>query len=187
MAYRPPIVVTTDYVHHLAMESSHGFIPSGVPRGGHPGELLTRDLIARGDAPACVRPVLEEGTYAEIKQCVFDVCSVMAGNVMLESIVDYFCTLKVPAGVSYERPVWSYACGSTSPKTVTVVQVCVTGTLETSLEAHLAWLGREYGFGVTDFFQKTDVGFGSSIHRHGRLGISSRTTTDFKIFWPYWT
>ncbi len=64
-----------------------------MPSGVRVGSALRQDYLSALAAdyrhrPAHTRPVIEEGTYADFKACVFRVCALMAFDVMMDRLGD---------------------------------------------------------------------------------------------------
>jgi len=173
------------------------WMPSGV-QPGTVGRPLHEELLERGMLPPCFEPVLEEGSYTAIKDCVFRVLSVAVCNAAIRDIKSEFDALRVECSSDARR--WVYVIEPTAQSRVDGIKACATVVhLHLSaqgfpdLSGYLTSMAAEYGFTVNsahlnharnvEWTEGYRAGNGAVV----QLDRGSSITATVEIVWPYWT
>lgn len=170
-------------------------MPSGVPVGDIDNKFVATLKSHYGQQPLHTLPVIEDGTYADFKACVFRVCALRAFEVLMDDLSVDLATagLRMQViGPGYRRR-WCYKQDDNGNGLVTEVELMmeiVTRT-EINVETILYRLGGLYGF----IFDRLSVDRRSaSIRVSSELGRDYCMTGKFqpptvkvRLLWSMWT
>ena len=162
------------------------FMPSGIHAGEDLSQPMRDTLAHRQMTPPAYLPVMEDGTYDEIKECVFRVCSIRVCQVKLEDMQDELRGMKIRCQVQERK--WMYQSSVARMLGATVVQVqlqIIRGdTPNLEIESLLQYLSRTYGFK----YNRCSVNRKAATridHQYATLDPSIEV--EMEITWPYWT
>ena len=182
----------------MAIELQHTvFMPSGVPAGSELAPAFRQSLEHLAGVPLALQPVVEDGTYDEIKACVFRVLSYRVCEVAMEDIVvecraqDINCTVA--------RRQWQYAQGPL-PKLFTTVDMRMTMDNHPDIQDFLEYLARKFNFRYnrisvnrkrctqSPLKKVQGVGQSGAVDKPtDYLFLDPSTEVEAEIVWPYWT
>lgn len=159
------------------------FMPSGIPAGSELAPAFRQSLEHLAGVPLALQPVVEDGTYDEIKACIFRVLSYRICDVAMEDITDECRAQGIKC--QFQRREWKYF-QTPAPSLCTTVQMNLNMDRHDNINGFLEFLARNYNF------------------RYNRMAVNHRQCTqspinaayvfldpsievDAEIVWPYWT
>lgn len=134
--------------------------------------------------PLAYQPVIEDGTYDEIKACVFRVCSMRICEVALEDMEEE-CRAHSITCVASQRK-WHYA---QERHCVTVAEMRFQANeASANLQDFFLYLAKKYEFVYNRICLSRPI---SRIHdgrgEHAFVRSTGVTELEVEILWPYWT
>jgi hypothetical protein len=161
-----------------------------IPSGIHPGTEISsalRGALAMHIGVPVYQPVIEEGTYADFKACVFRACSVRICEVALEDM-EQECIQKGVYCLRCQHRRWNYTMDRACVTSVEIRMEIRRGSrLCGELEEFLSYLARKYEFVYNtvvvnhqrEFVRERDYGG----YGYGEVNV----TVEMEIVWQHWT
>ena len=164
----------------IQMLNDH-FMPSGIPAGSELAGPMRTALEAHAGLPIAYQAVIEDGTYDQIKACIFRVLSYRICEVAMED-VKLECREHRITCEMHQRE-WKYFADPT-PKCVTAVSVRMVGTPDMDMQSFLEYLANKYGFRYNRM--QTNRRAITQIDRD-HVFLDPSVEIEAEIVWPYWT
>ena len=156
-----------------------------APSGIHPGATLSAPLLEalerHGGKPLYLQPVIEEGSYADFKACVFRVCSARVCEVALLDLERECCDRGINVNLQYRT--WNYDC-SGDHRCWTRVEMRMRLKADLAVDeakAFLSDLASKHGF----VYNRIDIR--KACSNMDQYGLLSHVEIEAEILWPYWT
>lgn len=161
-------------------------MPSGVPVGEPIGPVLLNELQIHAEVPKAYHPVIEDGTYDELKECVFRVCSIRVCDILLEDLEAECRAIGIE--IQLHRRRWYYA---RNVRCMTAVELRLgfhrQHRVMDDLQGFLQYLSRKYEF----VYNRLSTSYCRVPPVEGRYNFEydygQTVEVCAELTWPYWT
>lgn len=157
-------------------------MPSGIPAGSELAGPLRTALAAHAGLPLAYQAVIEDGTYDQIKACIFRVLSYRVCEVAMEDIKAECHAQQIRCEMQHRQ--WNYFQSKTPMCVTTVCLMMSASSYDADIKDFLEYLAKKYEFRYNRM-QLNRKSYTRLDNDHVFLDPS--VEVEAEIMWPYWT